>query len=144
MDRKDWMLLLIAEAGEQGLSPVQLQKGLFLLGQEHSKWTGDDYYSFEPYNYGPFDRSVYLDADELEEASLIEAKRSPGRHWPTYAPTAKGFSNAKDLATETPPEAAAWIDDTIAWMRRYGFSGLVRAIYEKYPDYKVNSVFQTA
>jgi hypothetical protein len=49
MQRDSWPLLALWFAQERRLSPVQVQKALFLVGQyvidEHS-----DYYHFEPYH----------------------------------------------------------------------------------------------
>jgi len=42
MEPSEWLLVTVASGGEKGLSPVQLQKSLFLLGQEqrcYRDWT---------------------------------------------------------------------------------------------------------
>jgi len=76
MEAKDWMLLFIANAGERGLSPVQLQKGLFLLQKARPRAVGENFYDFQPYNYGPFDRDIYVHADELLQEALREQSGS--------------------------------------------------------------------
>ena len=56
LDRKDWALLAIANAGHGvSLSPVQLQKSLFLLGRELGSKVGANFYDFQPYTT---DRSI--------------------------------------------------------------------------------------
>src|SRR5258707_9223608 len=76
MERPDWTLLATKFANQSGLSPVQLQKALFLLGKEMPKSVGDDYYHFVPHNYGPFAKDIYSDADALAREGLIAITQS--------------------------------------------------------------------
>jgi hypothetical protein len=39
------------------------------------------------------------------------------------------------------PTAARYLENVVDWVTSLNFSQLVRAIYAKYPRYKVNSVF---
>lgn len=57
---------------------VQLQKSLFVLGRRRAKDLGGDFYNFQPYDYGPFDASVYHDADALPLAGLDPDRRTEG------------------------------------------------------------------
>ena len=84
MERQRWTLLAIDEAAPSGLSPVQLQKTLFLIGKNLTREVGDSYYSFVPYNYGPFDAHVYSDAEVLIKQGLVFETRSAGRSWSYY------------------------------------------------------------
>ena len=43
------------------MSSVQIQKTLFLSGQETSDLIEAEFYSFEPCDYGPFDRTIHDD-----------------------------------------------------------------------------------
>src|SRR5436190_18669612 len=81
MEPKDWTLLVISAADSRGLSPVQLQKSLFLLERRLSEEApaeklGESFYEFVPYNYGPFDVKVYQDAEALEERGLVTIQSS--------------------------------------------------------------------
>jgi hypothetical protein len=40
LTRSDWTLLAIDAGGASGLSPVQIQKVLFLLGENYGELTG--------------------------------------------------------------------------------------------------------
>src|SRR5439155_6656754 len=53
--RSAWVLLALLAAEGHSLTPVQLQKCLFLLGSRRPKDVGRDFYHFRPYDYGPFD-----------------------------------------------------------------------------------------
>src|SRR5437867_2462708 len=92
MPRRDWVMLAIADAGGQPITPVQLQKSLFLLGQELSDEVGNDYFRFRPYHFGPFSAAVYNDADRLEAEGLIRIDRlEPGRPWAEFSATPTGL-----------------------------------------------------
>ena len=140
MKRKHWTLLVIA-AGDRPLTPVQLQKSLFLLGKNLPKTTGAGFYKFEPYDYGPFDVQVYLDAEILVAEGLVEISQS-GRGWNEYSATPGGRITAAVFEKKLNPKHASYIKAVVAWTQRLSFQALVRAIYAKYPSYRANSVFQ--
>jgi hypothetical protein len=81
-NRKDFLLLLLAAPGcnedaEPVLGVTRLQKYLFLLQKEHA-WDRQFHvvnpYSFEPYDYGPFDAQLYDDLVMLENAGFITSR----------------------------------------------------------------------
>lgn len=142
MNRKDWTLLAIATAKTKGLSPVQLQKTLFLLGKEMSDAVArTGFYDFEPYHYGPFDRAVYTDAVQLAKGGEVEITQRAGENWNSYVATRDGEIRASWLAREV-PAAVAYLDRLVEWVQSQSFQGLVTAIYAKYPEMRANSVFQ--
>jgi hypothetical protein len=134
-------MLTISLARGRGLSPVQLQKVLFLLGKKLPQEVGPNFYDFQPYNYGPFDSAVYSDADVLSFGGLVSIAKSGGGY-NEYSPTPKGLEYAENLKQAAPPRALAYLDRAVQWAQTLSFSGLVRAIYDKYPEYRKNSVFQ--
>jgi hypothetical protein len=140
--RRDWTLLAICTANGQGLSPVQLQKTLFLLGRELPDTVAPAYYEFKPYHYGPFDSTVYSDADRLAEAGYVAITQRDGESWSRYLATAQGCERAETLKQEAPPAAVAYLQRVVEWALRQSFQQLVRSIYAKYPEMRANSVFQ--
>jgi uncharacterized protein YwgA len=142
MDRQDWLLAVIAAAGEVGLSPVQLQKGMFLLGREKPDEVALDYYVFEPYDYGPFSAQIYADAEALSWKGLVAIDNPFSRGWRRYAATKAGFEMAADLLSKMPNPASEYIAHTVQWIRAQSFPDLIRSIYEKYPEYREKSVFK--
>jgi hypothetical protein len=134
-------MLAISYAKGRGLSPVQLQKILFLLGKQLPEEVGSNFYTFEPYNYGPFDRTVYSDASMLAGLGMV-TKNDSGRSFWEYAPTAEGLEYAEKLKASAPAKAISYLEKVVPWAQGLSFSALVRAIYAKYPEYKENSVFQ--
>jgi hypothetical protein len=141
VNRQDWTLLTIAAAKEKGLSPVQLQKSLFLLQQKYRKQVGSSFYNFVPYNYGPFDANVYSDAERLASAGLIIIDRHSGRGWPEYRISSSGLREANRLREDAPHDASLYLQKLVAWVHTLSFQQLVGTIYRLYPKYKQNSVF---
>lgn len=143
MKPEDWTLLAICAAKGKGLSPVQLQKSLFLLGRKLSKEElGDHFYEFSPYNYGPFDVKIYQDAEMLEEMGMVSITQSPERRWKIYQATPGGLEFATKLRAEASPHAIEYLDTVVTWVLGRSFRELISAIYAKYPEFRENSVFQ--
>ncbi|MHB0874578.1 MAG: hypothetical protein ACYC5O_00895 [Anaerolineae bacterium] len=141
MRRRDWALLAIAAGGAEGLTPVQLQKSLFLLGQNCRGDVGADYYVFIPYDYGPFDSEVYADADMLGSEGLVAIEPVAGKRWNRYAITDSGTAAAQRAARSAPDHAVRHLQELVRWAQQLSFAALVNTIYKHFPQYKINSVF---
>lgn len=141
MERKYWTLLAVAAANGEPVTPVQLQKSLFVLGEEMRAEVAPNFYEFAPYDYGPFCADVYSDADELAAEGLVELLPSTNGRWTNYRATAAGLAHAGRIVSTT-PRAASYLKEVVAWTRSLSFSDLVRAIYAKFPKMRANSVFQ--
>lgn len=138
MTRKEWLLLVIAKAGTTGLTPIQLQKTLFLAGQAY-KLKGD-YYNFIPYNYGPFDHQIYKDAEELavNEHILIYSDSNPYRK---YLITPLGQIEANSLMQKD-KKIAKFAEELVTFVKSLRFKELLRVIYKNYPHFAANSIFR--
>ncbi len=143
MTRKDWALLVIAAAQGKPVSPVQLQKALFLIGQTltPTQLQTQIFYDFAPYDYGPFDGAIYLDAEQLEREGLVSINFPPLRSR-EYVATPAGVQHAAALEANLTPGVTHYLDEVVQWVSSLSFNELVRAIYAKYPAMKVNSVFR--
>lgn len=143
MERKDWTLLAISFAKNSGLSPVQLQKSLFLLSKNMPDLVASNYYNFIPYNYGPFDQTIYFDAEKLSLEGLIVIEYSKERGWPKYYATPDGEEKAKTITvSKQENKTVEYLSIIVNWITTLSFQQLIRTIYHHYPEYKVNSVFQ--
>ena len=141
MKRTDWTLMALNAAGPDGLSPVQLQKTLFILSKQLPDAVGDSFYNFVPYNYGPFDRAVYEDAEELARGGQIEITQRDGENWNRYVITREGEVDISRAVYEH-RDAADYLERLVKWVQEQTFQGLVSAVYAKYPEMRANSVFQ--
>jgi len=142
MDKKDLLLMAVSAGQETGLTPVQLQKALFLIGESKLPGLAPGYYEFEPYNYGPFQAGIYLDADELALEGHIAERPVAGRSWSVYYITPTGQQRAQQLESVCEPELAGYIKAVVEWVKSLSFVELLRAIYAQYPHFQKNSVFQ--
>ena len=141
MKREDWLLLVVA-AGDKPLTPVQLQKTLFLVKEASLPNLPDDFYDFVPYHFGPYDAQVYQDADSLQERGLVVRHKAARGTWTDTSITGSGRSKAEELEEKLPPAITSYIHNLVDWAQGLTFSQLVGAIYRKYPNYRANSVFQ--
>jgi uncharacterized protein YwgA len=142
MENKEVLLLVVASANDEGLSPLQLQKSLFLVGECGLSELPSGFYKFVPYNYGPFNPVIYSDADSLAEDGLLEYISVPGQRWSKYAATSAGLARADEIRENISKELNNYITEVVGWILSRTFSELLRAIYTKYPQFRSNSVFQ--
>jgi uncharacterized protein YwgA len=139
-DRKFWVLLALEAAQGKSLTPVQLQKSLFLLSEKNRLKKG--FYKFKPYDYGPFSPEVYRDAEELEKESLINVSYEQNLKWKVYRITPNGMNLSQEIKKSLTDNLIQSISDIINHVIGLSFRDLVQEIYKEYPSYSVNSVFR--
>lgn len=138
IQRKDILLSIIIAAKGEPISPVQLQKIAFLVGQQFKNELPKDYYTFVPYDYGPFCRQIYSDAVALENDGYVQIEPSPQHTRRQYRAT---FSSRDASLSHIPSGLMQYIEEAVEWALRLTFRELVSSIYRHYPDYGVNSIF---
>jgi len=141
MDRRTWTLLAIA-SGSKPLTPAQLQKSIFLAQQKFPGVEGICEYNFEPYNYGPFDRRVYDDAESLAAEGLVAAVPGGGGRWTDFILTREGEAFIDKCESEIGHETRSYLKDVLKWAQSISFNDLIAAIYKAFPGMKVNSLFR--
>lgn len=140
MNRRDLMLAALAAAGEHAsFTPVQVQKLFFLIDREGAQLVGGPHFAFEPYDYGPFDRAVYAELDLLELGGFVRTIATD--RYRIYELTPEGYAVGQRLLSGLPGTTRTFLVETANWVRRLSFQQLVAAIYQRYPDMKVNSIF---
>jgi len=137
-ERKNWVLLALAAANGKPLTPVQLQKCLFLLSEKAGMKRG--MYKFKPYDYGPFAPDVYQDAEQLERDGLVNISYGHDLRWKTYLITPEGKNLAEKF--KIPSNVSQQIDEIVTHVQSLDFSELVKEIYRDYPDFRANSIFR--
>lgn len=142
MDRENFVLATLASAGEgASYTPVQVQKLFFLIDEEGFNLVGEKYFDFAPYDYGPFDKEVYDELDELSLKGLVEVQNIG--QYRKYILTEQGYKKGSENLNEFSEEISDYFKRLTSWIRPLTFQQLVRAIYDRYPEMKVNSVFST-
>jgi hypothetical protein len=139
--RSDWLLLALAHRRGASMTPVQIQKTMFLMSMEAAHQVGPEFYQFVPYNYGPFDASIYHDLSQLAEQGLVYGDAAVGRNWKAFGITARGLEAASEIRAQADKNAVSYLERVVDWVSSLSFPVLVRAIYDKYPQFKANSVF---
>lgn len=142
LTRQDWLLLTLSKSPGGTMSPVQIQKALFLFGQEVGSSIGAQYYSFVAYDYGPFDAAIYADLRRLMREGHVRGEWSQGRSWKNYALTPEGRRTALVLESDADARLAEFLGRIAVWVKGRSFSDLLRSIYAAYPEFAANSVFR--
>jgi uncharacterized protein YwgA len=139
MDKKEIVLAGLSPANGGLHSPVQVQKLFFLIDRNLGKAVNGPHFDFRPYNYGPYDKSVYEVLEDLEKNGLVEVIQL---NWKEYRLTDAGQEAGDKLLCSLEPKTKQYIQHASEFVRKLTFTQLVSAIYEAYPEMRVNSVFQ--
>ena len=141
MTPNDVLLAALATGDSHAYTPVQIQKMLFLIDRNVATQIGGPFYNFQPYDYGPFDAAVYSGVRELTFQQFITTIPT-SNGWNSHVLTEEGLHQGKSLLNSLPPEISDYISRVGDFVRNTSFSQLVSAIYNAYPEMKVNSVFR--
>ncbi len=144
-ERSKWTLFALALADGHPLSPVQLQKAVFLLGERLGKdAVATKFYNFKPYNYGPFDADVYTDAERLVGLGMVQIEEGVPSKYRSYEATEQGIEAGRQLFGTQNVEMTERAKTIVDWVRKQTFAGLVGAIYNEFPAYAEKSIFKKA
>jgi hypothetical protein len=143
MTRQELVLAMLACADGRRYTPAQIQKAIFLVCRNvpHVISRGPGF-EFEPYDYGPFDSSVYSEIQALATTGDALIEPSGVGRWDTYAASDLGLERGRELLAGAPPSVSEYLVKTSQWVRSQSFSGLVKSIYEAYPEMRRNSIFR--
>lgn len=135
---------MFLDAGEQKLDPVRIQKGLFILSMKSPPdlLVAASRYEFEPYNYGPFAKQIYADLDALHRKGYITTDESWNRSWKFYSVTEQGRERARAEAQSMDARLVEYMAAVRSFVTERSFRELLDAVYQEFPKYAVNSVFQ--
>lgn len=142
-NRQEVMIFALASEHGAEFAPVQVQKLFFLLDANVSNGIGGKQFDFEPYDYGPFDKSVYRELEILEQHGLVRIER--GRNFAggrKYSLTTNGQLLGQNSMSNLTQEVRDYILKVAQWVRGLSFAELVGSIYTAYPEMKANSIFE--
>lgn len=141
LSREELVLAALAPAPSHRHTPVQVQKLLFLIDERIGALVGGKKFTFQPYDYGPFDKGVYQVLEQLSSQGFVEIEGA-GSRFRTFRLTEHGVTHAESAWGRLDPRATDFITKVSAFVRRLSFAELVSAIYREYPEMKANSVFR--
>jgi uncharacterized protein (DUF488 family) len=130
MFNRQKIVLHLLAAANRPVTHMELTKWCFLLKHETDSRGGPAFYQFLPYQYGPFSFVLYREIQELVDQGLIEAPDE--KSWQ--------LSPRTNIALFSVPRTAA--EDAAAIAKRvrgWKLSNLIDTIYDRYPDWTVNS-----
>ncbi len=87
MEKRDIILAAMSPAKGESHTPVQVQKLLFLIDRNISDKIEGSIFDFEPYNYGPFDKAIYKELENLASEDLVDIKQYRTRFVNKLTPT---------------------------------------------------------
>ncbi|MBI4492258.1 MAG: hypothetical protein HY690_05640 [Chloroflexi bacterium] len=146
MTPSSWLLLYLAYESPDGepapeMSPIQIQKGLFLLWQA-ARLPSDQAYAFRADAYGPLSPQIYQDMDLLADTHLVHARKDPRVEWSYYKATDKAKALAMEIVEEEhqAQRYLPYIEVVRGLIRQLSFRELVSGISAAYPEYSVATV----
>jgi uncharacterized protein len=141
--RSEMLLAILAASNGRPYTPVQIQKATFLVTRNlpHLVDIGQNYV-FAPYDYGPFDQNVYNDAQMMRLEGHVEITQPQGVRWSQYAASDEGVERGRRLLDALGKRDRSYIESISHWVRILTFEQLVKAVYDKYPEMRVNSIFK--
>jgi len=140
MTKQQMVLTALTPAEGESHTPVQVQKLLFILEKKIPEQLNGPHFDFQPYHYGPFDRAVYAELEELESQNMLEINLHGS--WRTYKLTKEGQSAGVNLLNNLSSPTRDFIVKVSEFVRRLSFSELISAIYKAFPETRKHSVFQ--
>ncbi len=106
-----------------------------------AKQIAGPHFKFEPFDYGPFDKHVYLELEKLRDDGLVEIFEANRYGSRTYRLTNEGRQIGEEALRKLPAAVQKYVSEVVTFIRSLSFAELVSVIYKAYPNMKVNSVF---
>jgi uncharacterized protein YwgA len=139
LERRDLVLAALSSAGCSGFEPVHVQKLFFLIDRMLGDRLGGEYFDFQAYDYGPFDKDVYAELECLSRQGFVQITGIGSLR--TYSLTPLGQSAGSAALGRLGDDLPEKVTTLANWVRTKPFTQLVSAIYKEFPDMAVNSVF---
>lgn len=138
-------LALLYASGHDIKGKTRLQKLAFLLDKEE---LGDNFkaYNFKKYDYGPFSKHLLQDTERLKREGVVSINKTrtfSGNARYDYELEEDWLEEIEDLAEEGDIskifEAA---EQLVKKHENKSIRDLVEYVYERYPEYEKNSVYE--
>lgn len=116
---------------------TMLMKYMFLLQQEKGL---ELEYAFVPYKFGPFSKEVYEDIEALERETLVlSPKKSKNIERQETALDEDATDDIEATLAVMPESKKVAVDELIKEYGSMGFRELMDYVYDKYPEFTVES-----
>ena len=126
--------------GQSPMDRIHLMKALFLPWYRAGK-SVPNYFSFEPYLYGPCSFDVYASLDRLLDLGLVAKVPGFNERWSKLRVTAVGSEVLKEVGGTIDAALAARIDKSVSEVSGLDLGGLLEKVYTEAPEFAVRSVY---
>lgn len=140
MDRRELVLAALAAGGGERHDPVEVQKMFFLIDEKIPDEVDGPHFDFQPYNYGPFDRHVYVELESASRDGLV--RMIPRGTWSEYELTEEGLEVGEEALEELSERGVKYLRAASDFVRSLSFDELVSVVYKNFPEMRENSVFE--
>lgn len=129
------------ESGPHPLDRIRIQKAVFLLVQRGAPaWR--DVYEYHPYNWGPYCRDLTDDLAALVQAGILRISHADrASTYGRYVATDLGEQVAARLWETLGRPEAEFIQHVFSYVTHKDFNGLLREVYDAYPDFARQSIW---
>ena len=141
VNKEDYVLAVMSATKMNPLTPVRVQKLFFLLDDTIPEKVGGPYFEFVPYDFGPFDKTVYHVFKSLAIKNMAEIKKPDFNTPQMYQLTALGQEIGSETFESFPDDVQDYIVRLVEWILENSFTQIVSAMYKYYPDMKTGNVF---
>jgi len=136
IDKRDWVLIVLATRDDQGHHPsrcdmLRLQLALFVIGK---KLSPSPFFLFRSHHYGPFDTAIDECARELTDSGQLERIEEEGGRYVSYRASDAGLTAAATASSELSGEALAYVWTVRRWVLSHDFGSILSSIYERWPE----------
>ena len=132
LTRQKTVLSLLTQVGRP-LSPTVFVKLVFLLRQETDLERDQSFYSFVPYNFGPFSFTLYWDLGSLRQNGYVTIEEE------RIALCGRTRELAEKRVEELPASIRSAVADVLTRYGTMNQKALIREVYSRYPWFALNS-----
>lgn len=136
------LAVLRADGQQQVEGITRMQKLVFLAERELIDLGENEFYDFEPYDYGPFSKELYADLESLVEDGYVDEQevRTPGgKTKQVYNLTEKGNALFNHLREDDGNLPIGSVENLKKEHNGTPLLQLIKHVYMKYPDMAINS-----
>ena len=143
LSRSETVIVALAAGGiGAAFDPVRIQKLLFLVDREVPGLIRGGGFNFKPFHFGPFDKAVYKELEDLVHERYVEIDRDGP--YPLYSLTQRGQSKGEILLAKCDDAVKSYVERAAQWVLCTSFGRLVEAIYKRYPEMAARSKMRSA
>lgn len=133
MTKEELVLAVLSTSDGDPWVSSQLLKVFFLLDRKIPEETGGPHWNFQPFDYGPYDVTVFRTLDTLVMKGLVLTQRD-GYLIQSYRSSVKGHRQGEEELKKLPERAQDYIQKLSEWIRALSFVQSVAAIRKDFPE----------